>query len=90
MLEAALSGSFREAVLAVIDDGESPGWRARAAATALGETVRPISGREAMEQMVQDQSEVLRSMAISLLEARQPASPISPIEGARWHSKTLK
>jgi AAA family ATP:ADP antiporter len=90
VLEAALSGSFREAVLAVIDDGEPPGWRARAAATALGETVRPISGREAMEQMVQDQSEVLRSMAISLLEARQPASPISPIEGARWHSKTLK
>jgi uncharacterized membrane protein len=90
VLEAALSGSFREAVLAIIDDGESPGWRARAAATALGETVRPISHQEAMEQMVQDQSEILRSMAASLLEARQPASSISPLRGARCHSKTLK
>jgi hypothetical protein len=90
VLEATLSGSFREAVLAIIDDGETPGWRARAAATALGETVRPISRQEAMEQMLQDQSEVLRNMVVSLLEATEPASPVSPVEGLRYHSKTLK
>lgn len=90
VLEAALSGSFREAVLAVIDAGEPPGRRARLAATALGETVHPISRREAMEQMVQDQSEVLRNMAMSLLEERHPASSISPIGGAHYHPKILK
>jgi len=90
VLEAALSGSFREAVLAVIDAGEPPGRRARLAATALGETVRPISLREAMEQMVQDQSEVLRGMAMSFLEERHPASSISPIGGPHYQSKILK
>jgi len=90
VLEATLSGSFREAVLAIVDDGEPPGWRARAAATALGKTVRPISRQEAMEQMLQDQSEVLRSMVVSLFEAPEPVSPSSPIRGAPLHSKTLK
>jgi hypothetical protein len=90
VLEATLNGSFREAVLAIIDDGEPPEWRARAAAGALGETVRPISRQEAMEQMLQDQSEVLRSMVVSLLEAAEPMPPISPIRSARFHSKGMK
>ena len=36
VLEATLPGSFREAVLAIIDDGEPPERRARMAAAALG------------------------------------------------------
>jgi hypothetical protein len=63
VLEAALPGSFREAVLAIVDDGETPAWRARVAATALGETARPLSHEEAAREMMQDRSEVIRGIA---------------------------
>ncbi len=63
VLEATLPGSFREAVLAVIDNGESPAWRARVAAAALGATVKPLSHEEAVREMMQDRSEVIRGIA---------------------------
>ncbi|MBW2159507.1 MAG: hypothetical protein JRH14_06000, partial [Deltaproteobacteria bacterium] len=63
VLEAALPGSFREAVLAIIDDGEPPARRARVAATALGTTTRQMSHEEAIGQMMQDRSEVVRGIA---------------------------
>jgi AAA family ATP:ADP antiporter len=63
VLEAALPGSFREAVLAIIDDGEPPARRARAAAAALGETAQPLSHEEAAREMMQDRSEVVRGIA---------------------------
>ena len=63
VLEATLPGSFREAVLAVIDSGESPAWRARVAAAALGATVKPLSHEEAVREMMQDRSEVIRGIA---------------------------
>jgi AAA family ATP:ADP antiporter len=63
VLEATLPGSFREAVLAVIDNGESPARRARIAAAALGATVKPLSHEEAVREMMQDQSEVIRGIA---------------------------
>jgi HEAT repeat protein len=63
VLEAALPGSFREAVLAIIDDGEPPARRARVAAAALGETARPLSHEEAAREMMQDRSEVVRGIA---------------------------
>ncbi len=65
VLEATLSGGFREAVLALVDEGEVPARRARAAATALGATVRPVwSYEEAMRAMVEDTSEVVRGIAV--------------------------
>ncbi len=63
VLEAALPGSFREAVLAIVDDGEPPARRARIAAAALGTTVRQMSYEEAVGQMMQDRSEVVRGIA---------------------------
>jgi hypothetical protein len=63
VLEAALTGAFREAVLAIIDDGEPPARRARVAATALGVAVRQMSHEEAIGQMMQDRSEVVRGIA---------------------------
>jgi HEAT repeat protein len=63
VLEATLPGSFREAVLSLIDDGEPPARRARVAAAALGLTVRQISHEEAVGQMMQDRSEVVRGIA---------------------------
>jgi AAA family ATP:ADP antiporter len=63
VLEATLPGSFREAVLAIIDDGEPAARRARAAAAALGANVRQMSHEEAVEQMMQDRSEVVRGIA---------------------------
>jgi AAA family ATP:ADP antiporter len=63
VLEAALTGSFREAVLPIVDEGETPARRARIAAAALGATVRQMSHEEAVEQMMQDRSEVVRSIA---------------------------
>ncbi|NOQ83215.1 MAG: hypothetical protein GQ551_04345 [Myxococcales bacterium] len=63
VLEATLPGSFREAVLAIIDNGESPARRARIAAAALGATVKPLSHEEAVREMMQDQSEVIRGIA---------------------------
>jgi len=63
VLEAALPGSFREAVLAIIDDGEPPAQRARVAAAALGATVRQMSHEEAVTEMMRDRSEVVRGIA---------------------------
>jgi AAA family ATP:ADP antiporter len=63
VLEAALAGPLREAVLAIVDDGEPTAKRARLAATALGGTVQPLSYREALDAMIVDQSEVVRSIA---------------------------
>jgi AAA family ATP:ADP antiporter len=63
VLEATLPGSFREAVLSLIDDGEPPARRARVAAAALGATVRQLSHEEAVAQMMQDRSEVVRGIA---------------------------
>jgi AAA family ATP:ADP antiporter len=63
VLEAALPGSFREAVLAIIDDGEPPARRARVAAAALGATTQPLSHEDAVREMMQDRSEVVRGIA---------------------------
>jgi HEAT repeat protein len=63
VLEAALSGSFREAVLAIIDEGEPAARRARVAATALGAELRHLSHQDAVEEMMQDRSEVVRGIA---------------------------
>jgi hypothetical protein len=63
VLDAALPGSFREAVLAIVDDGEPAARRARVAAAALGAPVRPLSHEEAVMEMMQDRSEVVRGIA---------------------------
>jgi AAA family ATP:ADP antiporter len=63
VLEAVLAGPSREAVLAILDDGEAPARRARAAAAALGFAVHPLSYRDAVDAMSKDQSEVVRSIA---------------------------
>jgi len=63
VLEATLPGAFREAVLVIVDDGEPIARRARMAAAALGATLRPMSHEEALEQMMKDQSEVVRGIA---------------------------
>jgi AAA family ATP:ADP antiporter len=63
VLEATLPSSFREAVLALIDNGESSARRARVAAVALGATVKPLSHEEAVREMMQDRSEVIRGIA---------------------------
>lgn len=64
ILEAALTGALREAVLALVDEGETPIRRARQAASALGETIRPMSHEDAVDAMVEDESEVIRGIAI--------------------------
>jgi AAA family ATP:ADP antiporter len=63
VLEATLSGSLRDAVLAIVDEGEPALRRARLAASALGMTWRPLSHREAIAAMADDASEVVRSIA---------------------------
>ena len=63
VLEATLPGAFREAVLVIVDDGEPIARRARMAAAALGATLRPISHEKALEQMMKDESEVVRGIA---------------------------
>ena len=78
VLEAMLTGSAREAVLALLDVGETNGKRVRAAAAALGEPVRPLSLREALDEMVADRSEVVRSIAEHHLAGL--ASPQAPKE----------
>jgi len=79
VLEAALPGSFREAVLVLVDEGEAPARRARLAASALGETIRPMSYEEAVAAMIEDQSEVIRGIAIhhaAEIEKRIAAQPL--------------
>jgi len=51
VLEAALTGAFREAALTIVDHGEPPARRARLAAAALGLTIQEISYEEALKQM---------------------------------------
>ena len=63
VLEATLPGYFREAVLVIVDRGEPAERRARIAAAALGVTLRSMSHEEALSQMMQDQSEVVRGIA---------------------------
>ena len=63
VLEATLAGPVREAMLAIVDDGEPPARRARLAAGALGATMHQMSHEEAVKQMTQDSSEVIRSIA---------------------------
>ncbi len=63
VIEATLSGSFRDAVLAIVDDGEPPGRRARAAAAALGVSFEPLSLQDAVLEMKEDRSEVILGIA---------------------------
>jgi hypothetical protein len=63
VLEAVLVGPSREAMLALLDDGEAPARRARAAAAALGVVARSLSYRDAVDAMSGDQSEVVRGIA---------------------------
>lgn len=51
VLAASLTGPVREAVLAIVDDGDPAARRARIASTALGATPRSISYQEALEAM---------------------------------------
>jgi AAA family ATP:ADP antiporter len=63
VLEATLPGAFREAVLVIVDDGEPVARRARLAAAALGATIRRMSHEEAVAEMIEDPSEVIRGIA---------------------------
>ncbi len=72
VVEGVLNGPLREAVLAIVDDGESSARRARAAAAALGVPFRSISRRGALEAMIVDRSEVVRSIAAHYLAGLGP------------------
>jgi hypothetical protein len=61
VLEAVLTGALREAVLAIVDEGERPIWRARGAAAALGIAVRPLSHRDVVEAMIMEDESPLIS-----------------------------
>ena len=63
VLEAALNGSFRDAVLAIIDEGELPVRRARSAAAALGVAFEVASLEASVKEMMQDGSEVIHGIA---------------------------
>ena len=54
VLEASLTGPVREAVLAIVDDGDPAARRARIASAALGATTRSISYQEALEAMIRE------------------------------------
>ncbi len=76
VLEAVLAGPAREAVLAILDEGEVPARRARAAAGALGVSLLPLSYRAAVDAMIVDESEVVRSIAAHhLAELGPPDAP---------------
>lgn len=49
VLEASLSGPVREAVLAIVDDGNPAARRARIASAAIGASTRSLSYQEALE-----------------------------------------
>ncbi len=51
VLEASLSGPLRDAVLAIVDDGDPAAKRARVASAALGATAQPLSAQEARDAM---------------------------------------
>jgi HEAT repeat protein len=76
VLEALLTGVFREAVLALVDTEQPTARRARTAVTALGETMPNRSMREALDEMTSDRSEVVRSIASHYL------ATLGPVEGA--------
>ncbi|MGB5811482.1 MAG: Npt1/Npt2 family nucleotide transporter [Polyangiales bacterium] len=63
VLEAVLTGPTRDAVLALVDDGESVERRARLAGAALGRPAPRLSYEAAIEAMTTDQSEVIRGIA---------------------------
>jgi hypothetical protein len=73
VLEAILTGALREAVLALVDAGEPPAWRARTAAGALGDDVPNRSMRDALDEMTTDRSEVIRGIASHYLNTLGPA-----------------
>ena len=72
MLESVLGGPLREAVLAIVDDGDTSTRRGRTAAAALGVAFRSLSRREALEAMIVDRSEVVRSIAAHYLAELGP------------------
>ncbi|MEM7137070.1 MAG: Npt1/Npt2 family nucleotide transporter [Myxococcota bacterium] len=63
VIEATLSGATRDAVLALVDHGETPERRARLAALALGQPSSLLSYADAVLAMTKDSSEVIRSIA---------------------------
>lgn len=73
VLEAVLNGGLRESVLALVDVGEPPRRRARAAVAALGESLPNRSVREALDEMSADRSEIVRSIAAHHLASLGPA-----------------
>jgi HEAT repeat protein len=76
VLEAVLAGPVREAVLAIVDEGEPTLRRAQVAAAALGTAVHPLSHRAAIDAMSVDRSEVVRSIAAHhLAELGPPDAP---------------
>jgi len=83
VLEATLPGAFREAVLVIVDDGEPVARRARLAAAALGTSIRPVSHEEAVTQMMEDQSEVIRGIAThhaAELSVRAPSGSAQEVQ----------
>ena len=83
VLEATLPGAFREAVLVIVDDGEPVARRARVAAAALGTSIRPVSHEEAVTQMMEDQSEVIRGIAThhaAELSVRAPSGSAQEVQ----------
>lgn len=54
VLEASLTGPVREAILAIVDDGDPAARRARIASAALGATTRAISYQEACDAMLRE------------------------------------
>jgi len=76
VLEAVLAGPLREAVLAIVDEGEPTLRRTQLAAAALGTAVHPLSHRDAIDAMSVDRSEVVRSIAAHhLAELGPPDAP---------------
>jgi hypothetical protein len=54
VLEASLTGPIREAVLAIVDEGDPAARRARIASAALGATTCSISYQEALDAMIRE------------------------------------
>jgi len=63
VIEATVEGPAREALLWLVDDGESLARRSRLAAAALDHEDRLPSYEEAVREMMQDESEVIRGVA---------------------------
>ncbi|HSN81612.1 MAG TPA: hypothetical protein VLS88_03455 [Polyangiales bacterium] len=54
VLEASLTGPVRDAILAIVDDGDPAARRARIASAALGAATRAISYQEARDAMLRE------------------------------------